>query len=227
MENIRLITDMNQPLQDTVYQTLHQAILRGKASPGEHLRELSLCEMLGVSRSPVREALRKLERDGLVQILPNRGAVVSTPDRLQLKELCEMWEALEAFCIRRIMEAETGEKTGQGRIRYGAEKQGTEAGRAGTANQPGIEKSMTEADLDEAFHLEFARFSGNQMMDRAMREIQDRLYRFRLFIYADQEVCEKNRNAHEELLQEIRSGNLSGALALLHRHISDFSELFR
>ena len=65
------------PLRDVVFNTLRKAILKGELKPGERLMEIALAEKLGVSRTPVREAMRKLELEGLVTIIPNRGAFVN------------------------------------------------------------------------------------------------------------------------------------------------------
>lgn len=62
------------PLRDVVFNTLRQAILRGEMEPGERLMEIQLAQKLGVSRTPIREAIRKLELEGLVIMIPRKGA---------------------------------------------------------------------------------------------------------------------------------------------------------
>ena len=71
--------NMNEylPLRDVVFNTLRQAILRGELKPGERLMEVQLANKLGVSRTPIREAIRKLELEGLVTMIPNKGAYVT------------------------------------------------------------------------------------------------------------------------------------------------------
>ena len=67
--------NMNEylPLRDVVFNTLRQAILKGELAPGERLMEIQLAEKLGVSRTPIREAIRKLELEGLVLMIPRKG----------------------------------------------------------------------------------------------------------------------------------------------------------
>ena len=65
------------PLRDVVFRTLRQAILRGELKPGERLMEIRLANQLGVSRTPIREAIRMLELDGLVIMVPRKGAQVA------------------------------------------------------------------------------------------------------------------------------------------------------
>ena len=65
------------PLRELVFTTLRQAILKGELQPGERLMEIQLAEKMGVSRTPIREAIRKLEKEGLVTMIPRRGAEVA------------------------------------------------------------------------------------------------------------------------------------------------------
>ena len=77
MENFQVEMNEYLPLRDVVFQTLRNAILKGELKPGERLMEIQLAQKLGVSRTPVREALRKLELEGLVIMIPRRGAIVA------------------------------------------------------------------------------------------------------------------------------------------------------
>ena len=67
------------PLRDVVFNTLRESILKGEMKPGERLMEIHLANKLGVSRTPIREAIRKLELEGLVTMIPRRGAEVAIP----------------------------------------------------------------------------------------------------------------------------------------------------
>lgn len=80
---------------DFAYTTLRSAIRNGEIQPGERLREIDLAERLGVSRTPVREALKRLETEGLVAFAPRRGLVVAELDQQQVNELYALREVLE------------------------------------------------------------------------------------------------------------------------------------
>src|SRR5450759_1094308 len=80
-------SDSYLPLRVQVYQALRNAITTGKLKPGERIVEDRICAELGVSRSPLREALRRLEGEGLVSILPRRGATVTDLTRRDLMDL--------------------------------------------------------------------------------------------------------------------------------------------
>ena len=77
IEQLQLTMGENLPLRDAVFYTLRDAILKGTLPPGQHLMEMQLAMQLGVSRTPVREAIRKLELEGLVLMIPRKGARVA------------------------------------------------------------------------------------------------------------------------------------------------------
>ena len=87
------------PLRDVVFQTLRRAILMGELEPGERLMELALTEKLGVSRTPVREAIRMLEKEGLVEMIPRKGAAVSRITEKDLQDVLEVRCALEELAV--------------------------------------------------------------------------------------------------------------------------------
>ena len=87
------------PLRDVVFQTLRQAILKGELQPGERLMEIKLAETLGVSRTPIREAIRKLELEGLVVMIPRKGAAVANITEKDTKDVLEVRRTLEMFAV--------------------------------------------------------------------------------------------------------------------------------
>ena len=87
------------PLRDVVFQTLRQAILKGELQPGERLMEIKLAERLGVSRTPIREAIRKLELEGLVVMVPRKGAAVANITEKDTKDVLEVRRTLEMFAV--------------------------------------------------------------------------------------------------------------------------------
>ena len=104
--------EMNEylPLRDVVFNTLRQAILRGELQPGKRLMEIQLAQRLGVSRTPVREAIRKLELEGLVLMIPRRGAEVAEITRQDLEDVLEVRAALEELAVKDACEHITDEQ---------------------------------------------------------------------------------------------------------------------
>ena len=94
--------NMNEflPLRDVVFNTLRQAILKGELKPGERLMEIQLANKLGVSRTPIREAIRKLELEGLVLMVPRKGAEVAQITEKNLRDVLEVRTALEELAVQ-------------------------------------------------------------------------------------------------------------------------------
>ena len=90
------------PLREVVFMTLRRQILKGELKPGERLMEINLANRLGVSRTPVREAIRKLEHEGLVEMVPRRGAHVAEITRQELNDVLEIRRSLETLAISRV-----------------------------------------------------------------------------------------------------------------------------
>ena len=98
------------PLRDVVFKTLRQAILKGELEPGERLMEIQLAERLGVSRTPIREAIRKLELEGLVLMIPRKGAEVARISESNLRDVLEVRRSLEELAIDLACQRMTGEE---------------------------------------------------------------------------------------------------------------------
>ena len=97
--NFQVNMDEYLPLRDVVFKTLRQAILKGELEPGERLMEIQLAERLGVSRTPIREAIRKLELEGLVLMIPRKGAEVAKISESNLRDVLEVRRSLEELAI--------------------------------------------------------------------------------------------------------------------------------
>ena len=94
-EEFNMTVNEYMPLRDVVFYTLRQAILKGEMEPGERLMEIQLAKKLGVSRTPIREAIRKLELEGLVIMIPRRGAEVAGITEKALRDVLEVRRSLE------------------------------------------------------------------------------------------------------------------------------------
>jgi DNA-binding GntR family transcriptional regulator len=99
-----------KPLRDVVFDYMKDAIITGKLKPGERLMEVQLAEKLGVSRTPVREAIRKLELEGLVVMVPRKGAYVADLDAKDLLNVLEVRSSLEGLAASLAAERITEEE---------------------------------------------------------------------------------------------------------------------
>ena len=100
MDDMKELMDEYLPLRDVVFQTLRKAILKGELKPGERLMEVQLANRLGVSRTPIREAIRKLELEGLVTMIPRRGAEVAEITEKNMRDVLEVRRALEELAVK-------------------------------------------------------------------------------------------------------------------------------
>ncbi|HHW10968.1 MAG TPA: GntR family transcriptional regulator [Firmicutes bacterium] len=108
LEPIKL--DNYKPLRELVFETLREAIIGGKLKPGERLMEVQLAEELGVSRTPVREAIRKLELEGFVVMIPRKGAYVADISLKDIADVFELRRSLEALAAELAAERATEEE---------------------------------------------------------------------------------------------------------------------
>ena len=150
------VTKVQSPkLFEAVAAQLREQIVGGELHPGDKLRETDLAEQFGVSRGPIREALRELAREGLVVDLPRRGTLVSAATLGDLLELYDIRQALEVFAVELAIKRATPEDIERVVELYDISE------RAGKSKS-GSYDSKTAADL--AFHLEIFRIAGNHRM---------------------------------------------------------------
>ena len=147
--------DMNEylPLRDVVFNTLRKAILKGELKPGERLMEIALAERLGVSRTPVREAMRKLELEGLVVMIPRRGAQVANITEKDLNDVLEVRIALENLSIENACTRMTEEQLEELQRRM----TGLDAERAAILEESRQQGEAIKASLIAAAHAEAER----------------------------------------------------------------------
>ena len=139
-----LKVNMNEylPLRDVVFNTLRQAILKGELEPGERLMEIQLAERLGVSRTPIREAIRKLELEGLVLMIPRKGAEVAKISEKSLRDVLEVRRSMEELAIELACQ-----RMGQEELEKLEEAQRTFAAAIASGD------SMAIAESDEHYNL--------------------------------------------------------------------------
>ncbi len=174
------------PLRDVVFNTLRKAILTGELKPGERLMEIHLANRLGVSRTPIREAIRKLELEGLVIMIPRRGAEVAQITEKSLKDVLEVRRALDALCAELACERISEEE--KGKLKQACD-QFRHAAVTGDA--------ATIAAADVAFHDIIVLATGNERLIQLINNLSEQMYRYR-FEYI------KDESRHDNLVQEHR-----------------------
>lgn len=182
--DLQLQTNEYLPLRDVVFQTLRQAILRGTLQPGERLMEIHLAQKLGVSRTPVREAIRMLELDGLVIMVPRKGAIVAEITVSDLEDVLEVRGALEDLAVRKACQNMTKEQLEE--LKAAAER---------FENCLKGEDLLACAQADVEFHEMICRATKNRRLIQILNNIREQIYRYRLENL-------KDKGSHENLVEE-------------------------
>ena len=186
MDDIILDMDQYLPLRDVVFHALRKAILTGKLKPGERLMEIHLAKQLGVSRTPVREAIHKLELEGLATMIPRRGAQVAQISEKGLKDVLELRRALDVFCAQIACERMTPEEEKELRETCKAFEEATRT-----------KDTTVIAKADVAFHDVIINSTRNERLITTINNLAEQIYRYR-FEYI------KDDSQHSRLIEEHR-----------------------
>lgn len=207
---LQLSMDEYLPLRDVVFNTLRQAILRGELKPGERLMEIHLAEKLGVSRTPIREAIRKLELEGLVTMIPRRGAEVARITEKNLRDVLEVRRELDAFscglACDRITKQEIEEL-----------HQACEEFAAATATRD----ATVIAAADVKLHDIIVRAAGNERLTEILNNLSEQMYRYRFEYIKDTSNYEKLVEEHRIIYESILNKDKKTAAQTARLHIDN------
>lgn len=183
------------PLRDAVFNTLRQAILTGELKPGERLMEVRLADKLGVSRTPIREAIHKLELEGLVTMIPRRGAEVAQITEKSMNDVLEVRRALDALCVELACDRITEEEL---------EALEKACGNFGQAVRTGDVRKITQTDV--ALHDIILQATGNQRLIQLVNNLSEQMYRYRFEYIKDVRqydgLVEEHRIIYESIVNK-------------------------
>ena len=207
-----LKVNMNEylPLRDVVFNTLRDAILKGELEPGERLMEIQLAERLVVSRTPIREAIRKLELEGLVLMIPRKGAEVAKISEKSLRDVLEVRRSLEELAAELACQRMDAEALKDLEDAQKAFIQAVESG-----------ETMTMAEADEHFHDVIYMGTGNTRLVQILNNLREQMYRYRLEYIKDAEKRQILLVEHESILRAIRSRHVAEAKEAVRAHIDN------
>ena len=208
-----MISKGNASLEAKVYSELQDAILTGKFEKGEALTELSLSEKLGVSRTPVRGALGRLSDDGLVELIPNRGAVVVGITKEDLIDIYKIRMRLEGLASAMAAQNITDE----------CKKKLSETV---ALSEFYIQRRDPERlkELDTIFHHTIYEASGSRMIERILSDLHRNTKAYRRRSLCVPGRVPKMMEEHKEILSAILSGNAEEAERLTSAHIAHAME---
>ena len=198
------------PLRDVVFNTLRQAIITGEFAPGERLMEIALANRLGVSRTPVREAIRKLELEGLVVMIPRKGAEVAKITEKDLRDVLEVRSSLEELAAELAAERMNDE------VKEKLEKALKEFEEAIESDD-----NAAIADSDVDFHDVIFEATGNARLIQIINNLREQMYRYRLEYVKDTEYHTVLLNEHRELAKAMVEGRKEDARKIMKRHIDN------
>ena len=204
--------NMNEylPLRDVVFNTLRKAILRGELKPGERLMEIQLANKLGVSRTPIREAIRKLELEGLVLMIPRKGAEVAQITEKNMQDVLEVRKALEELSVQLACERITPEQVEE--MKMAAED-------FRKVLKSGDVTKIAEADVK--FHDIIFAATNIQRLITLLNNLREQMYRFRVEYLKQKECYPQLLEEHDKLIALISGGEVEEACELMGCHIDN------
>lgn len=208
MKELNMAIDNYLPLRDVVFYTLREAILKGELEPGERLMELDLAEKLGVSRTPIREAIRKLELEGLVKMAPRKGAEVAEITLDDLTDVLEVRKNLEDLAVELACKKSTPEDIEQMKKCHENFKEALKS-----------EDLTIMAEADEAFHNVIYNTTRNKRLMQILNNLREQMYRYRLEYIKDKRKRNTLVEEHSEIIQAISNKNVEEAKKAIRTHI--------
>jgi len=195
-------------LREEAVEVLRAAILGGDLEPGSIHSAVGLAERLGVSPTPVREAMLELANSGLVEVLPNRGFRVTVVDDRDLDEICELRMLLEIPAVGLVIERATDEEL---EALYEPLHELESAARA--ADVPSF------LVADRRFHLEALASAGNDRLVEIVAGLRDQTRIIGLRSLADRGVLQVTADAHRPILEALRARDAKTATRLMKQHL--------
>lgn len=205
-----MASESSSTLSSSIVATLKERILSWQYPPEHRLTEDGLCREFGVSRSPVREALRILATNGFVRRMDNRGYAVRQVKVRELEELYDVRLALELFAVETLTAAGAPAEE-LARL--------AETWRAVQRRPTGHVEELARQDAQ--FHEALAQLAGNALLLEQLQSINERLLVFRTIDFAKPDRVESTCAEHLALLDRIMAGDVAGARAALRRNIEE------
>lgn len=213
MEEKRLLPvnlDSYKPLRELVLDAIREAIINGTLKPRERLMEIQLAEELGVSRTPIREALRKLELEGFIVMVPRKGAYVADISFKDIADVFEIRAALEGLAAGLAAERITDEEL-EDMERLLAEK-------ADAIARQDMEQLVS---VDTLFHEAIYRASRNERLTNIINNLREQIQRYRSTSLAFPGRMKQSLEEHRNIVEAIQSRDTQLARQVAQEHIEN------
>lgn len=199
-----------KPLREVIFNTLREAIIVGELKPGERLMEVQLAEKMGVSRTPVREAIRKLELEGLVDMLPRKGAHVADLSVKDIVDVLEVRASLDGLASSLAALRITDE-----------EIKDLKHSQAQFANYVEKENLQGSIKKDVEFHDIIFRASRNEKLIQIANNLREQIQRFRVIYLKDYSSGRELVKEHQDILDAVEARNFELAREVAQKHIKN------
>lgn len=207
-DDLTLNMDAYLPLRDVVFNTLREAILRGDLRPGERLMELQLAAKLGVSRTPIREAIRMLEQEGLAVTTPRKGAEVAGMTLKDMEDVLEIREALDDLAVRIACDKISDEQL---QDLINAKNSFEESTKTGDVKQ------IAQADV--IFHDVIYDATGNPKLVTLLSNLREQVYRYRVEYIKDSNNYPILIAEHEAIVEGLRLHDRKAVTMAMQEHV--------
>ncbi|HWI55315.1 MAG TPA: GntR family transcriptional regulator [Desulfobacteria bacterium] len=202
--------DNYKPLREIVFETLREAIISATLKPGERLMEIQLAEEMGVSRTPVREAIRKLELEGFVVMVPRKGAYVAGISMKDIADVFEIRAAMEGLAAGLAAERITEEELEQ------LERILVKVGESVQNNN--LEKLI---EVDTEFHETLYKACRNERLVQIVSNLREQIQRFRTASLSTPGRMQFALQEHKKIVEAVSERNAELAQALAREHIEN------
>lgn len=205
-----IINETTKSLEEKVYLLLEDAIISGEYKRGDALTEMSLCKKLEVSRTPVRSALHRLSEEGLIEVVPNRGAMVVGVSDDDLVDTYKIRKRLEGLACAMATERMTEDD--KRRLEDTVE-----------LSEFYLNKNDTDKlrELDTDFHIIIYKASGNRMLCKILSELHRNIRSYRKLSLSVPGRLERSVKEHRMILEAIKASDAQKADELTSRHIEN------
>ena len=204
----------HRPLREIVYEELKMQILTGKITPGTRMMEVELAESMGVSRTPIREAIKQLEKEGLVTIEPRKGAYASQISVKDMVDILEVRQDMEGLAAHMAAYRMTPKQMKQ-----------LEAISIGYNKAVEDSNMMDMIKYDTEFHNLIVESCNNNILKMMIDQLQELLLRFRYVYYDNIKRVEKMPSEHTMIMEAIKDGRSDAARAAAEMHIERIKEM--
>ncbi|MCI8483744.1 MAG: GntR family transcriptional regulator [Lachnospiraceae bacterium] len=209
-DKLELNVNAYLPLRDVVFHTLREAILKGELKPGERLMELQLASKLGVSRTPIREAIRMLELEGLAVTVPRKGAEVAKMTEKDMEDVLQIRKALDELAVGLACDNMTKEELEQ---LYIALKNFEESTRTGDV------KKIAQADVE--FHDAIYQAADNPKLVTMLNNLREQMYRYRVEYLKNETVYPRLIEEHKKIYEGLQRKDKRTVMEIVSYHVEN------